>query len=228
MRVLVVDSNIDDYWGSPELVHYASHAGAATVYTRRAPHQDLPKDPSYFDAIILSGSKTSAMATEPWIERFHEFLKRSMSLRKPILGICYGHQALVRIMGGAGTMRKSEAPEVGWVEIEQVASSKILQGLPQKFYSFGSHFQEAAALPSNLRLIARSDRCGIQGFESVSDPIWGLQFHPEQMLEHAQCTIDEYKKKKSPALLHPDKSNKYYDAKVADQIFKNFFEQVKK
>lgn len=224
MKILIIDNNIDqDCWGASDLRQIAVKAPGATVYVRRAPHGDLPKNPALFDRIIVSGSKTSALDDAPWIEQLIEFTKRAIDRRKPFLGICYGHQTLVRALGGKGLLRKSAQPEYGWTEIEQIESSDLLKDLPQKFFSFSAHFEEASDLPSGMRRLAQSPACSIQATQLESFPIYGLQFHPEKTISEAKRILSEAKKKKEPAvLLRADQSDQLFNPQVGEILFKNF------
>src|SRR3954454_12000081 len=97
MKILIIDNNIDrDSWGSSDLCRLTRGFPGATVYVRNGPESDLPPHPAQYDKIIVSGSKTSAMSEEPWIEELTDFIRKAIDLRKPYLGVCYGHQMLAR------------------------------------------------------------------------------------------------------------------------------------
>ncbi len=229
MRVLIVDNTLDqDSWGSHELSRSVRRPGV-TVSVRRAPHDDLPSryDLHKFDRIVLSGSRTSAMANAPWIENLHEFIRATISLGKPLLGVCYGHQSIARAIARSPSDKSvvalSETPELGWSEIEITEFSALLSGLPQRFFSFSSHFDEVQTLPSGAKNLARSARCLHQAFQLEGLPIFGIQFHPEKSLEEANQTLA---KKRPPdqrrAFLRATEGAKLYSAQVGAAIFENF------
>ncbi|OFZ17810.1 MAG: hypothetical protein A2X94_04385 [Bdellovibrionales bacterium GWB1_55_8] len=224
MRVLIIDNNIDaDSWGARELRAFARLLPGAAFHVRRAPHRDLPASPVGFDRVIASGSKTSALADAPWIERFHEFIRRTVDNGIPYLGVCYGHQSLIRALGAKSLVRSSNQPEFGWTKIEQVSASRLMEGLPQTFYSFSSHFQEVSSVPQGFRVIARSEFCGIQAAELLDRPVFGIQFHPEKDLKSGERTLAYRRKVGIPEyLLNPHRGRDLYNETVGETLFRNF------
>jgi GMP synthase (glutamine-hydrolysing) len=229
VRILVIDNNIDrNCWGSPELVRFGKLVPGATVHVRRAPEGDLPVSPAFFDRIIVSGSKTSAMDSSPWVLALHEFIRRALDMGKPYLGVCYGHQSLVRALGGSDTVRKGAVPEIGWTKVEIVEDpgkqqASLLAGLPREFYTFSSHFEEVSQLPAGMLRLAKSQDCEIQACQLEGRPVFGIQFHPEKNLAEAELSLEERKKSKTRVpLLFPEKSKQLYDPSVGEIIFRNF------
>lgn len=227
MRILIIDNNIDpESWGAASLRRHAHQAAAgATVITRRAPQGDLPESPRAYDRIIVSGSKTSALEDAPWISRLHEFIRQCLRERKPYLGICYGHQSLVRAMTDVKHVRRAAQGEFGWSRIKLLDESVLTRGLPREFHTYSSHYEEVSVLPEGMKNLARSDRCEIQACELVGSPVFGLQFHPEKSLQEARAALTS-KKRTAPAsdLLHADGSDELYDPRVGELLFRNFLE----
>ena len=225
MKILVIDNNIDrDSWGAASIVRFAREVSGATVTVRRAPEQDLPADPLAFDRVVVSGSKTTATDDAPWIEKLSVFMRNLLDAGRPLLGVCYGHQMLARTLGGKQVVHQAAAPEFGWSRIETIAPSVLMAGLPEVFYSYSSHFDEVIELPPGTKLLARSEACSIQAFQAEGRPVFGIQFHPERNLAEAKQSLAQRKKLGVPkVLLHPDKSDKLFDPKVGETIFRNFF-----
>lgn len=233
MKLLIIDNTLDlDSWGSSELRRLAALAPAATIHTRRAPHGDLPASPRGYDRIIVSGSKTSALADAPWIEDLHRFVGQTLDESIPYLGVCFGHQTLARVVSGnTGTgqgsqvCRKAKTPEIGWTKIQVVGESELFKGLSKEFFSFSSHYEEVGKLPSSLQNFARSADCAIQAVQLGTKPVFGIQFHPEKDIPSAEKTFAAKKKSpqtKNDPLLYPGQSKKYFDPNVGEAIFKNF------
>jgi GMP synthase (glutamine-hydrolysing) len=227
MRILLVDNAQEvTSWGCKDFRALAGLVPGATFYVRRAPLGDLPKSPVGFDRVILSGSGTSAMADAPWIDRLQEFVGQTLDAGLPLLGVCYGHQILARTVAKAQVCRRAATHEIGWTEIEVDATSKIFEGLPKKFYSFSSHYEEVANLPHGFKNLAHSKSCHVQAMQLGDRPVFGVQFHPERDIEGGERTFKETRespKSKNDALLNPTKSKQLFDQKVTDTIFKNLF-----
>ncbi|MGZ3699992.1 MAG: type 1 glutamine amidotransferase, partial [Bdellovibrionota bacterium] len=186
MKILVIDNNLDrDCWGAEDLRRLLRSFSGATAHVRRAPQEDLPRDASGFDRIVVSGSRTSCLADAPWIEKLLEFIRGAVTRGTPLLGVCYGHQALVRALGGTEMVRKSAADEYGWSRIEVLEDSPLLKGVGKRFYSFSAHSEEVRQLPRGMKRLARSEACEIQACWLEGKPVYGIQFHPEKDVSDA-------------------------------------------
>jgi len=224
VRVLILDNNIDkDSWGASDLRNKAVHVAGITLSIRRPPHDDFPKSVNSFDKIIISGSKTSCLEQGGWIEKLDDLIKTFIHDKKPVLGVCYGHQSICRVMGGVSTLRRSLKPEMGWPKIEVTHPSTLFNGLGSHFYSFSRHFEEVHTLPRGLIKTAQSADCDIQAFEHVSAPIFGIQFHPERDLKEAQDTLIKLKKTNPQMeLLNFNNAHALFNQQLGVSIFKNF------
>ncbi len=195
----------------------------ATVSVRRAPQEDLPRRLEDFDRVIVSGSKTGAAESAPWIDRLLEMVRRTVDLEIPYLGVCFGHQMLARAFGGPESVRKAAVPEFGWVEIQIQENSSLMHGLPQKFHSFAAHFDEVAQLPLGFKVLANSGACAVQACQLQNLPVFGIQFHPEKNLLTAEKMLAEKDQSKDPpSLFNRDRGRILYREEIALRIFGNF------
>jgi GMP synthase-like glutamine amidotransferase len=124
-----------------------------------------------FDVLVILGSKHAVYdeAVEAaWFGRELDVIDEADQLDVPILGICFGAQALCLHHGG--TVERSSEPEVGWYEIDEHNGSGIGSG---PWFEF--HF-DRCTLPEVAELWATSP-AAVQAF-CVGKNV-GVQFHPE-------------------------------------------------
>jgi GMP synthase-like glutamine amidotransferase len=127
----------------------------------------LPAAPDFDAAVVLGSELTAYDDTLPWLAGELAFIERMLAASVPVLGICFGAQALARVLG-ARLYRLAE-PEFGWAH---VASEH--PGLAEGPWL--SWHRDAFDLPAGAARIATNDVC-VQGFSY--GPHTGLQFHPE-------------------------------------------------
>ena len=112
-----------------------------------------------------------------------------IAMKKPILGICKGHQVLNTVFGG-GIIQDLAAP-VGDAhryhgqdsvhEISAAAGSLLAGFYGRRFPVNSAHHQGLGAIGTDLRVTAWSADGVAEAIEHESLPILGVQFHPERM-----------------------------------------------
>jgi GMP synthase-like glutamine amidotransferase len=129
----------------------------------------VPDDPGEFAWVAALGASDSATQREPaWIPEEIEFLRRAIDADVPVLGICFGAQALSLSLGGEVTAADRLA--WGWLEIETDEPGLIAPG-PWVHFNY-----EIFSVPAGATLLARSP-AGPGAFRL--GPHLGVQFHPE-------------------------------------------------
>jgi anthranilate synthase/aminodeoxychorismate synthase-like glutamine amidotransferase len=107
---------------------------------------------------------------------------RALSDRVPILGVCLGHQAIGEALGGE--VARSPLPVHGMRCRVHHDGTGLFAGLPSPL-SAGRYHSLCVierSLPDTLRVTARSDDGVIMGIAHRSQPLFGVQFHPESIL----------------------------------------------
>lgn len=79
---------------------------------------DLPTDDDPSALFVTTGSATDPDSTEPWVLALNAWLKSTIERRRPVYGICFGHQVLAHALGGT-TSRHPNGWEVGLVPMRQ-------------------------------------------------------------------------------------------------------------
>jgi GMP synthase-like glutamine amidotransferase len=143
-------------------------ARAIPYRVHEAGREALPADPAGLPFVASLGSETSANADDPaWVALEIDFLRRAVDANVPVLGLCFGGQALARALGAAVVPGPAE---VGWIRIETDEPRRIPAG---PWLVFHSEFFE---VPDGARELARNAG-GPQAF--ALGPHLATQFHPE-------------------------------------------------
>ncbi len=95
----------------------------------------------------------------------------------PVLGICYGIQAMAYALGGEITTPKTQ--EYGRTRTFYSGDSLLFRGLPQEGISWMSHTDYVSRLPEGFRKTAHTDTTPVAAMECPEKGFYGLQFHPE-------------------------------------------------
>ncbi|MFG0319051.1 MAG: glutamine-hydrolyzing GMP synthase [Planctomycetota bacterium JB042] len=123
--------------------------------------------------VILSGGPASV-----YDEGAPPLDPRLLELGVPVLGICYGLQAIARHLGG-GVERGEIGGEYGRAALRVEQEGRLLDGVARTSRVWMSHGDQLTSLPEGFRTLASSESCP---YAAVADPdrrIYGLQFHPE-------------------------------------------------
>ncbi|MEX2722940.1 MAG: glutamine-hydrolyzing GMP synthase, partial [Candidatus Freyarchaeota archaeon] len=130
---------------------------------------------SKLKGIIFSGGPSSVYSEDsPIISR--EFFAWCKRRRIPILGICYGHQLIVHVLGGR--VNRS-AREYGKSVLHVENKDDLFQGLEDSEVVWMSHEDQVSLLPSGFEKIGHTDNCPIAAYRNTRDKLFGVQFHIE-------------------------------------------------
>jgi GMP synthase (glutamine-hydrolysing) len=125
-------------------------------------------------AIILSGGPASVYAPDAPAAPAGLF-----EAGVPVLGICYGHQVLVRELGG--TVERTGAAEYGGTTLEVTDGGRLLRGLGSRLSVWMSHGDTSTVAPPGFAVTARTAATPAAAVEAPDRGFYGVQFHPEVM-----------------------------------------------
>lgn len=153
-------------------------------------------DFSTYDAVILSGGPSSV--------EDHDYgeLELINEEHPPMLGICYGHQALAYAHGG--TVKSGARSHYGYDRIRVLDETALFEDIAyerpeeKEFEAVMSHRDTVTELPPNTTEIAVSgkrlyDDWYNAGFRTDDGKYWGIQFHPEDgMTDLGDVILDNF------------------------------------
>ncbi len=172
--VLLVIDNYDSF--TFNLVQYFGQLGVEQRVFRNdaiKPQEALDLNP---DRVLLSPGPCSPREAGVTLE-----IIRAFAGKKPILGVCLGHQSIGHFFGGK--VVRADRLMHGKVSPIRHRNTDVFKGMPDGFPATRYHslLVERSSFPSQLEITAETDEGEIMGLRHRTLPIWGVQFHPESI-----------------------------------------------
>jgi GMP synthase (glutamine-hydrolysing) len=137
-------------------------------------------------AVILSGGPSSVYA-----EGAPQVPAGFFETGVPTFGICYGHQAMAKALGGV--VAQTGTAEYGRTALALTGDSLLFAGLPAAQSVWMSHGDAVAEAPPGFRVTATTGATPVAAFEDVERGLYGVQFHPEVLhSEHGQAVLKRF------------------------------------
>ncbi len=124
--------------------------------------------------IIFSGGPASVYGGKPPMPDEGVF-----NLGTPILGICYGMQAIVNHLSGGGGVEAAACREYGRAKLYVDEFKDLFAGLPDEFTVWMSHADYVNRLPDGFINLAHTENSPYAAGADFERKLYGLQFHPE-------------------------------------------------
>lgn len=179
MRVVVISHHSVD---SPGLIGAAFEDLGADLSVHHFPRDGALPDLSGVDHVVVLGSVHSVNdggQAGDWIAAELSWLRQADRAGVPVLGICFGAQALCAAFGG--TVEQAPGKEIGWFLVDSADSELIPPGPWLEFHG------DRCLPPAGATLLASNDT-GTQAF-SIGSHL-AVQFHPEADGEQLSRWLD--------------------------------------
>ena len=142
------------------------------VYAEILPLGVDPRTLGPYKGVIISGGPSSVFgegSPRPDPDLFR--------VRRPILGICYGHQLMAHCLHGV--VEPGETHEFGQADLRIRRDGYLFTGLVRRQRVWMSHGDHVSKLPQGFETLADTRECGVAAMGDLKRDYFGLQFHPE-------------------------------------------------
>lgn len=176
MKTLLVDN------GSIHIENLAKLAELNKCDVTIINYKEIPENLTDYELVILSGSSDFN------VNRDSDTFVKEIELIKsgiPVIGICFGFELIVKAFGQEVT--KMNVKVKGAVVINKLSEDTIFRDI-ENLEVFEAHRYGVEKIESSLIPLAESEY-GIEIIKHQSLPIYGLQFHPEELTD--KLTGDE-------------------------------------
>lgn len=95
----------------------------------------------------------------------------------PVLGLCYGAQLMMQVLGGQ--VARAAVREYGKTEVDVDASCRLFAGVAPHTVCWMSHFDYIARMAPGFRVIASTRNCPVAAADWEERGLYAIQFHPE-------------------------------------------------
>lgn len=186
--VLLVIDNFDSF--TYNLVQYFGQLGVEQrVYRNNeiTPDEALALNP---ERVLISPGPCSPSEAGVSLDMIGAFAGK-----KPIFGVCLGHQSIGHYFGGR--VVRADRLMHGKASPVLHKNTDLFEGLPQGFRATRYHslLVERASLPACLEITAETAEGEIMGLRHRELPIYGVQFHPESIAtEHGMQILKNFLK----------------------------------
>lgn len=157
--------------------------------TYRVMNGELPKSVDECAGYITTGSRFGANDDLPWIGRLEAFVSDLAVAEKKFVGICFGHQVLVRALGG-----EVELSERGWavgINTNQIDVKKAwMDPARESLKLVVSHKDQVCKLPQGFEVLASSSFCPYYMLQ-YGEHMMSIQGHPEFSKAYSNALMDK-------------------------------------
>lgn len=149
----------------------------------------FPADPTAYDAVVLTGSPAFIDDEGGWITRELADIRSLDAARVPLIGLCFGHQAIVAALGGE--VGRVDRWIFGATDFDIAAARPWMTPAPDHLRLYAANLAQAKTLPPGFDLLGGSSRCPI-ALAAKGDHIFTTQFHPEMDDRFIADLVEEY------------------------------------
>ncbi len=139
--------------------------------------EDLPA-PDTCEAVLITGSPFGVYDSTPWMDPLRGFIRGVFAAKRPMIGVCFGHQVIADAMGGE-VAKSDKGWGLGRHVYDVTAPEAWMAGAGPQVALSVSHQDQVITPPIGARTLARSAHTDHAMLAYDTAPVMSLQGHPE-------------------------------------------------
>lgn len=180
------------------------------------------------DHVMLGGSGEfflgAGAGESTWLSKVYNLIDEIYRRNIPILGICFGHQILLK-HAGAEIKNIPEMRETGtFLERLNDASrtDELFKHMPAQFDAILAHQETPIDLPPHVQVLGSSDRVEASVVRIGAHRAWGVMFHPDMNLSSVRERFAMFPHYAENAEKFVQALESFRDAPIAQNVIANF------
>ncbi len=151
--------------------------------------EPLPENPYDFDGYLITGGNQTVYEDHPWQNRLMDFIRVLHKEKIPLVGVCYGHQAIAHALGGIVELSE-KGYGIGIKDCQVIYKPDWMQHAPETVSLYSMHKQQVKKLPEGAISFLTSDFCKEAGFV-IGNHMFAIQQHPDFNAEVSRELIEK-------------------------------------
>lgn len=147
----------------------------------------LPASVGDHDGYVITGSPASVLDDDPWIPRLFDFIRMIDAARTPMVGLCFGHQAIAVALGGK--VERATRWDFGVSRTTYIRPLPWMRPQQDTIDLHAAHHDVVTLLPPGLTAVGFNPFCSYAAC-AKGDTIFTTQYHPEMPAEFALTLAD--------------------------------------
>lgn len=139
--------------------------------------EELPA-PSACEAVLITGSPFGVYDSTPWMAPLRGFIRGVFEVKRPMIGVCFGHQVIADAMGG-DVNKSDKGWGIGRHVYDVTQPQEWMTGVGAQVALSVSHQDQVITPPRGAVTLARSSHTDHAMLAYDNAPVMSLQGHPE-------------------------------------------------